>query len=285
MNIVLNYVFYFFLYSFMGWFVESLYCSIGEKKWINRGFLKGPICPIYGTGAVVITVGMHSLVNYFDKWYFNTLLIFCVGMVLCDIVEFITSFLMEKLFNARWWDYSKKRFNIQGRICLTHTFYWGFASVVFLQIMHPFISENIDKVITPSIRNNLLIAILTIFALDLFNTVRSALRFRSFSVKLQSLSEKMGQVIFETVGTKVDELQSRGAQARKELAADVREQLSGLKTQFLNLLEPDKSKVRKSVLNLMRSFPYLRKGVDEEMERLEHYLDKIETPEEENDEE
>ena len=286
MNIFLKDVFYFFLYSAIGWFVESLYCSIGEKKWINRGFLKGPICPIYGTGAVVMIVLLMPLSHRFEQWYYNTLLIFGVGMVLCDIVEFITSFLMEKLFHARWWDYSKKKFNIQGRICLTHTLYWGLASVVFVQLGHPFLSKLLDSFITPGLRNNMLLVILTLFAIDLFNTVRSALRFRSFSIKLQRFSDMMSQaaeLFFSTVGSKVDALQTKSAMARKELSDEVHEQYASLKAQFFKLREPEKSKVKKSVPNLLHSFPYLEKGVSDQMERLENMLNEIDAAPQKNE--
>ena len=89
MNTIFQYVFYFFMYSAIGWFVESIYCSIGNKRWINRGFLKGPICPIYGTGAVVMMICIEPFSGYSEKWYINSLIVFALGMVLCDIVELL----------------------------------------------------------------------------------------------------------------------------------------------------------------------------------------------------
>lgn len=136
MNTALDYVLYFFFYSFLGWVVETIYCSIGEKKFVNRGFLTGPLCPIYGTGAVVFGVCLMPFYNKFgySKWYI-ILLVVLLGMLLADVVEFFTSLIMEKLFNARWWDYSNEKFNIQGRICLKHTLYWGLASGIFIYVV------------------------------------------------------------------------------------------------------------------------------------------------------
>ena len=95
-----RYVLLFFFYSTAGWCVESLYCSIGEKRLINRGFLTGPMCPIYGVGALVMTVFLYN--PYKDK----PLMVFLLGMIMCDIVEYFTSWIMETLFQARWWDYT-----------------------------------------------------------------------------------------------------------------------------------------------------------------------------------
>lgn len=129
---IVTYVLYFFFYSAVGWLGESIYCSVGARKWVNRGFLKGPMCPIYGTGALAMAITLTPVKNldirvpmFGHNVLITPLLVFIAGMVVCDIVEFITSVLMEKLFHARWWDYSNKKFNIQGRICLGHTFYWG----------------------------------------------------------------------------------------------------------------------------------------------------------------
>ena len=129
---IVTYVLYFFFYSAVGWLGESIYCSVGARKWVNRGFLKGPMCPIYGTGALAMAITLTPVKNldirvpmFGHDVLITPLLVFIAGMVVCDIVEFITSVLMEKLFHARWWDYSNKKFNIQGRICLGHTFYWG----------------------------------------------------------------------------------------------------------------------------------------------------------------
>ena len=120
---IVTYVLYFFFYSAVGWLGESIYCSVGARKWVNRGFLKGPMCPIYGTGALAMAITLTPVKNldirvpmFGHDVLITPLLVFIAGMVVCDIVEFITSVLMEKLFHARWWDYSNKKFNIQGRI-------------------------------------------------------------------------------------------------------------------------------------------------------------------------
>ena len=102
------------IYSIGGWLLEVSCKLVEKKKFINRGFLIGPYCPIYGTGAVIMTI---LLKKYID----DPITLFIMAMLTCSILEYITSYVMEKLFNARWWDYSTYRFNINGRICLETT--------------------------------------------------------------------------------------------------------------------------------------------------------------------
>lgn len=183
---VLRYVLLFFFYSAAGWAVESTYCSLGEKRFINRGFLTGPMCPIYGTGALVMTLCMYN--PFQDK----PLMVFLLGMVLCDIVEYITSVLMETLFHARWWDYTYEFLNIRGRICLKHTLFWGIASVAFVYILHP----GVDKVISSMSDTAIIIItsiVLVIFAVDAVHAFIKALDIRNLQIKLASVIESVNE--------------------------------------------------------------------------------------------
>ena len=147
-----DYVLTFFILSIIGWVGESLYCSLAKGKFVNRGFLTGPMCPIYGTGAVVFMV---ALTPFSEKWY----LVLLIGMILADTVEYITSFLMEKLFHARWWD-------------LFQPFYLS----IYLRVPE-------------KIRYIVLGVIFFLFILDLINAVKNAIDVRKFMNKLHALSE------------------------------------------------------------------------------------------------
>ena len=114
------------IYSVIGWVYESTICSIGQRKLINRGFLNGPYCPIYGTGAVLVLLVLGRIQN--------PVLLFFAGAVLTCSVEYLTSWLMEKLFHARWWDYSKRKCNIGGRVCLIGAVVFGAFSVVLILV-------------------------------------------------------------------------------------------------------------------------------------------------------
>lgn len=125
-----EFFFYFFCYSFLGWLYESTLCSlVGERRFINRGFLLGPYCPIYGTGAVLCWLLLKDTTNVF--------FVFGSSAVLCCALEYITSFCMEKFFNARWWDYSNMPFQLQGRICLYGGIIFGVANIAVRFIVQP----------------------------------------------------------------------------------------------------------------------------------------------------
>ncbi len=120
----------FTFYSFLGWLCESIYCSIPAKRFINRGFLNGPFCPVYGFGALLV---LFILQPFSD----NMVLIFLFGMLITSLLEYITSYLLEKLFHTSWWDYSNKRFNIRGRVCLKNSLLFGALCVLLVLLIHP----------------------------------------------------------------------------------------------------------------------------------------------------
>lgn len=156
-NISLGFIL-FVIYSFLGWLVEVINCSIVEKKLVNRGFLISPICPIYGCGALLITIVLN---NYKDDWF----VVFCMAVILCGLLEYFTSWLMEKIFHARWWDYSKNKFNINGRICLETMVPFGILGLVIIYILNPFF-YNILNLISTNIANVISIILLIILIAD-----------------------------------------------------------------------------------------------------------------------
>lgn len=125
-----NLFFCFFFYSFWGWFYESTLCSlIGESRLFNRGFLLGPYCPIYGVGVLICRLALQGCDNVY--------IIFFVSAVLCCALEYVTSFGMEKLFHAKWWDYSDMPFHLHGRVCLYGGIIFGTANVLIHFFIHP----------------------------------------------------------------------------------------------------------------------------------------------------
>lgn len=127
------------IYSFIGWAYESIICSIWEKKPVNRGFLNGPVCPIYGVGALVVVLLLYQRTE-------NVFVLFFAGALLTTTIEYITGYLMEKIFHARWWDYSNFRFNFQGRVSLIGAVVFGVLSVVLLLFVQPGVSTLLKAV-------------------------------------------------------------------------------------------------------------------------------------------
>ena len=136
----------FMTYSVLGWILEVIEQPLQRKKIVNRGFLVGPYCPIYGWGALAITI---TLKRYLE----DPLALFIFAVIICSILEYATSYIMEKIFKARWWDYSNKKFNINGRICLETMIPFGLLGVLISYVSNPFfitIYESIHET-TPDI--------------------------------------------------------------------------------------------------------------------------------------
>lgn len=128
-----KYIIWLFFYSVVGWIYESTLCSVRAHKFINRGFLNGPYCPIYGWGAVLDILILGKVQN--------PVLLFFLGAIVTCSLEYFTSYIMEKLFHARWWDYSKRKFNINGRVCLLGAVVFGAFSVILIKLVHPLVSD------------------------------------------------------------------------------------------------------------------------------------------------
>ena len=148
----------FIIYSFLGWCMEMVVCYFATRKWVNRGFLIGPICPIYGWGCLLIIL---LLKRYLD----DPLVLFVMSMVLCSLLEYYTSYLMEKLFKARWWDYSHKKYNINGRICLDNILAFGILGLLMMYFINPFVVKMLGFVST-KVLNIVVIVIFVIFLVD-----------------------------------------------------------------------------------------------------------------------
>ena len=157
----MNFLFYFllfFIYSVIGWFVEVTYVYIGTKKFVNRGFLIGPYIPIYGYSALIMTL-------YLTQYKDNPLTVFLLAIFICTFIEYMISFNMEKLFNARWWDYSNSKFNINGRVCLKNGLGFGFLSLLLIYLINPWLVNLLGK-LNPKLLIIISIICLVIFVAD-----------------------------------------------------------------------------------------------------------------------
>ena len=152
MRNILTYFMLFFIYAILGWIIETTLVSIEKKKFVNRGFLIGPYCPIYGFGGLAITI----LLKNYTK---DPIVLFLMAVIICACLEYFTSYIMEKLFKARWWDYSKKKYNINGRICLETIIPFGllgcFVTYVSNTIIHKY-PEIISELALKTIKRNII---------------------------------------------------------------------------------------------------------------------------------
>lgn len=169
---IATYFIYFIIIAICGWMMEVTLQLVQKHKFSDRGFLIGPYCPIYGCGAILITLFLTKLEEY-------PLALFSVTILVCGVLEYFTSYIMEKIFHARWWDYSENRFNINGRVCLETIIPFGILGLALIYIVNPFIFDNLAKV-PENILNIIAIIIAVIFAIDnlvsfkVISNVRSA---------------------------------------------------------------------------------------------------------------
>ena len=174
----------FIIFSFVGWCSEVLYVGIFfEHKFVNRGFLHGPICPIYGFGGLTLLLLPPSLYTTWGR-------LFMVTMLFCTIVEYISSWILEKLFHTRWWDYSHYKFNIKGRVCLLNSLLFGILGVVIIHFIQPLVMQflSLFSDFTLTLTADILAVALTV---DLLITVRRLVDFSLTMEKVRALGENL----------------------------------------------------------------------------------------------
>lgn len=162
---------YFITYSFIGWLLETSYSFVLLGHFTNRGFLFGPLCPIYGWGAVI-------LISYLKKYKSNSIKLFFYSAIIFSIFEYIAGFALDALFADRWWDYTNDFMNLNGRISIFYSFAWGIIAILFINHIHPFMEKKVKKILKkiPNLTQTILIqgAILLV-AIDTFISCMSYL--------------------------------------------------------------------------------------------------------------
>ena len=161
---------YFVIYSFLGWTVEVIFHAVSLGKVINRGFLNGPVCPVYGFGVLSV-FSLFSSVAHEGAADINPALLFIFGTILATLVELIAGWLLNTLFHARWWDYSNRPFNFHGYICLQFSIIWGIAIVLVVDVLHPYIQRTSSSLIPEKYGWPVLAVIYILYLADLIVTV------------------------------------------------------------------------------------------------------------------
>ena len=178
-----QWVLLFFFYCFCGWVWESCYVSVRQRRWVNRGFLQGPLLPIYGSGAIIILFATLPVAGSLP-------LIWLFGMLAATALEYVVGAAMEKIFKVRYWDYSNQKYNLNGHICLTSSIAWGFFSILLVRCIHPPIGRLLADV--PSWLVDPLALILTAaFTVDVVRSVQAALDLRETLTRLTEENEDL----------------------------------------------------------------------------------------------
>lgn len=176
------YFLYFIILAICGWIMEVTLQLIQKHKFLDRGFLIGPYCPIYGCGGLLITLCLTGLHDH-------PVALFSMAILISGVLEYATSYIMEKIFHARWWDYSENKFNINGRICLETIIPFGILGVVLIYIVNPLILDNLVKV-PENIINVIAIGVAILFATDLIVSLKVISNVRSVTSKFDKENPK-----------------------------------------------------------------------------------------------
>ena len=184
---------YFVIYSFLGWILESIVRTICERRIINTGFLIGPFCPIYGFGAII-------MILFLDQFKNNIILLFFSSFIILSLWEYVVGVLLEKFFATKYWDYSDHKFNYKGRICLTNSIAWGILGVLFINYIHPTITQLLEHV------DFIYVAIITsiIAVILLIDAIISIIKVKNIKTTLEKIEE-----INEQIKQKLLELKDR----------------------------------------------------------------------------
>lgn len=189
------FILYFFVYGFLGWCAEVAFAAWKEHHFVNRGFLNGPICPIYGIGVGIV-------VMFLTPYKSNLLLLYVASIILVTALEWVTGFILEKVFHNKWWDYSNMPLNLNGYVCLLFSLIWGVACVLIVDFIHPLIHSVLALIPTPVAITLMVILGAVLFA-DLYITVSGILKMnkrleamQQIADELHEISDKLGENIY-----------------------------------------------------------------------------------------
>ncbi|MGM0219725.1 putative ABC transporter permease [Enterococcus sp. AZ126] len=215
MNKFIEIVLLFFIYSFIGWLWETVYCSLKAKKFVYRGFLVGPYCPIYGFGILGVLYFLEPLKQ-------NIVVLYLLSTILVTILEYITSYGLEKMFHASWWDYKDVPLNINGRVALPVSLFWGIGCVLIVRVIHPrvmlfeeFLSEKFG-IVLPII---LLLLIIT----DLIYTLANMQSFKKVTAQISTAVEERKQDLASAVTEKREELSANLSELKETVTEEMKE--------------------------------------------------------------
>lgn len=270
----------FFIYSFVGWVIEVIYYGITEGKFINRGFLAGPLCPVYG-------LGFYAAIWFFEPFKDNFLILFFGMATACTVVELIAGLILYHVFHMRWWDYSDYKLNIGGYICLRFFIYWGIAASLGMYVLHPAVKWLIAHINYP-IRIGILIFFTVILVIDLVTTIITIIGFKKKFAAMEkvvtgtrAVSDKIGSQIYGAVDTIVTvseptrnhyeqyrKLIAENRQQEKELAAQHRAEEKAFANQFTEVEKESLRRAKEQASNAMGSFVHSFKKNEQRLVRV-----------------
>ena len=211
-----HWITFFFIYCFCGWIFESTYVSLKKKRYVNRGFLRLPMLPLYGSGAVMMLWVSLPVQD-------NLALVYVFGVIGATVLEYVTGYGMEQLFKVRYWDYSNQKFNINGYICLSSSLAWGFLTILMTQVLHKPV-ERFVLALSPALEFSFIGIVGALFLADTIQSTREAL---SLARALEAITKIRGEL--DELQLQIALLKAETAQVVDELKATQRLKVSRYK--------------------------------------------------------
>lgn len=209
MDFIYRYGYYFLIYAFLGWCCEVAYATVRQRKFVNRGFLFGAVCPIYGVGVCVAVLALSPVRD-------NLFLLYVCSVILMSAIEFVTGWLLERLFNEKWWDYSNTPFNIKGYICLRFSLLWGICCTVIVKFVHRPIA-GLVKILPKTLGIIILCLLGAVFITDMVLTLINIMKLRKNTAvmldlerALKNVSDHLGENISDAVLAAMENKEKNG---------------------------------------------------------------------------
>lgn len=263
---VVHWLFFFYIYCFLGWCFESAFVSAKSHKWVNRGFMRGPFLPLYGSGAMMMYVVSLPFQD-------NIILTYIAGVIGATALEYVTGVAMETLFKVRYWDYSSKPFNFQGHICLTSSIAWGFLTILMTRVIHKPI-ERLVMSIPLNVLSYVTIAVTVYMVADFTLSFKAALDLRDIMVKMERIKEEMVRMQ-RRLDVIVAFNNEEKEQKRQEREVRIGELAAGLEQRFAGLKESIQSKPSAYGESVREEIAELRAKYNLYMENRSHYRDML----------
>ena len=256
---------YFVIYSFVGWIVEVIYQALKKGKIINRGFLNGPVCPIYGFGMVAVLL-FFDYIDIGDLQEASGIFLFGIGVLFSTAIELFGGWALDKLFHTKWWDYSKEKYNLHGYICLKFSIIWGIGVVFIMHVIHPLVQKFSVNFIPARIGWWLLAILYIIYFIDLVVTVTEIIGLNKQIKQLEDTKASL-RVVSDAISTRVGESAIKTSQRieesqiQSELAKEkVKDDLLMKKEYYEKTIQATRENIatrKKAVIRLMKAFPEL----------------------------
>lgn len=244
----------FLIYAFLGWCSEVAFAAVNKGKFVNRGFLNGPVCPIYGFGMLIVVTALWGLKG-------NLILLFLGSATLTTALEFVTGFVLERFFHDKWWDYSDMPFNIKGYICLKFTVLWGLAATFIVGAVHRFVYMLIVKM--PAVPGIILLAVFAAaFVTDFVITVTELAKMPK---KLGALleAEKALRAISDKIGENISDTTIAAKEKGSEIAVENKPKIDELKAEYEKKKQEFSAAFEKRNFvhrRIVKAFPNLKNG-------------------------